>query len=725
MKKRGDITSIKIVFFTTIVLLVLILAIKFILATPSSISYSPLSGSYLIGNSSHRFTIEVNETINATLGNATLYYSSNTTAYIAVNMSCTENSNCTSNTVDLSSFSDKDIIYYYFNFTNNNSQTNQSGSFASPHTLTLDKANGSIALVAPATNTTWVSSATPTLSFTFIDTVSPNASCTVYINDTKYGTNDTVQNNTITAIIINDSLTKNATYFWYVNCSDIVNHTDVSLTQQFLVDTNTPVVNLSIPINNNWTTVTTPNFQFDVTDNTSSNVSCTLYIDGSVDQTAGVNVNTNTTFTASAQTQASHVWNITCTDNAGNKDSTTLRTLYVDNTMPVVSYSTPADNSWTNDNTTSFTFTVTDNVDDNLSCTLAISGTNYGTNSTVANNTATTITLNATGGIADGNYTWNITCTDSAGNSNASDSYELAVDATNPVIALLDPVNNTWSSNVTPNYMFKVTDTMDNTLNCTMYLDGTSIFNNVTTHNDTNMQINSSELLEGQHTWYVVCEDQAGNIETSGIMKYSVTFGVADITDVSPSSGSSTSNASQIVTFTTTRSADCKYDPDYTNYSEMRYNMTDSVDTHTADLSLVFTIDKQYLLNVKCNNSANTTITPFQYITNLDTRSSYSIVRPSTWSALGDYFTSGQWNSFELPLWLLQNTSSLSSNYSRANVLTSVASNYTAFYGYNGTDWLSYVPGAVTNSFTEFKYNGVGQAYYINVNASDERVEIT
>jgi len=66
----------------------------------------------------------------------------------------------------------------------------------------------------------------------------------------------------------------------------------------------------------------------------------------------------------------------------------------------------------------SFTFTAQSNTSTSFSCTLWIDSSAYGTNSSVANNTPTTIQANSS--LAAGSHSWWINCTDSDGEYKSS-----------------------------------------------------------------------------------------------------------------------------------------------------------------------------------------------------------------------------------------------------------------------------------------------------------------
>ena len=89
----------------------------------------------------------------------------------------------------------------------------------------------------------------------------------------------------------------------------------------------------------------------------------------------------------------------------------------------------PSDKDWTSDTTPSFVFSATSS-SRQFNCTLIIDSASYGTNNTVQNNTATTMTANAT--LSAGSHTWYVNCSDTR-NSSVSASRTLYIYSSNLV----------------------------------------------------------------------------------------------------------------------------------------------------------------------------------------------------------------------------------------------------------------------------------------------------
>ena len=222
-------------------------------------------------------------------------------------------------------------------------------------------------------------------------------------------------------------------------------------------------------------------------------------------------------FTVSNLADGRYNWSCFAEDNTTNTEFSTNRTITLDTTGPTVILNTPQNNTWSNTNNVEFNFTAYDSLLDLDSCDLYSDfGGSYSLNSTILNvnnNTLTNFTLiipdNSTG------YSWNVQCNDSVGNTAFNDTnFTIKVDATNPIIVLNAPSNNTWStsSNVTFNYT--VTDTNIDTCELHGDFNGTFTLNLTATSLTSEAEsIDFSVILADSNTysWNSWCNDSAGN----------------------------------------------------------------------------------------------------------------------------------------------------------------------------------------------------------------------
>ncbi|MCX8194230.1 MAG: Ig-like domain-containing protein, partial [Candidatus Pacearchaeota archaeon] len=118
----------------------------------------------------------------------------------------------------------------------------------------------------------------------------------------------------------------------------------------------------------------------------------------------------------------------------------------------------PSDNSWTDDNTPSFTFKAISNSSPTFSCYLTIDGSNVASNGSVSNNTNTILTSSDI--LSDGSHKWNITCDDGVGTM-TSTTRTINVDTQDPQVTLISPTDGSSLSSTKVNFKFKVTDNLD------------------------------------------------------------------------------------------------------------------------------------------------------------------------------------------------------------------------------------------------------------------------
>ncbi|MCP3683814.1 MAG: hypothetical protein GY861_14105 [bacterium] len=110
---------------------------------------------------------------------------------------------------------------------------------------------------------------------------------------------------------------------------------------------NDPVVTIQTPTNatqfNNTQDV---NFTFIVVDDTASNLTCSLYIDGVLNQTNNsVLNNTLTTFVVTGLDYTPHTWNVICSDGVNDGTSSTWEFDIVDTIPPAITINSPANAS--------------------------------------------------------------------------------------------------------------------------------------------------------------------------------------------------------------------------------------------------------------------------------------------------------------------------------------------------------------------------------------------
>jgi len=173
-----------------------------------------------------------------------------------------------------------------------------------------------ISLVDPANNA-WVNTTSPQFVFRAISDTDPTFSCNLWTDGFNNGYNNSVLNNTDTALVPL-FLLSDGSHSWHISCVDsnltIVN----SETRTINVDTEKPVVTLLEPDDGDKFSTRDVDFQFKVEDNLDDELFCELYVDGNKEEDGNVDNDTAVTWTINDLSRDTHNWYVSCEDEAGN-----------------------------------------------------------------------------------------------------------------------------------------------------------------------------------------------------------------------------------------------------------------------------------------------------------------------------------------------------------------------------------------------------------------------
>ncbi|HLC78405.1 MAG TPA: hypothetical protein VJH92_04730 [Candidatus Nanoarchaeia archaeon] len=364
------------------------------------------------------------------------------------------------------------------------------------------------------TNGTFFSSGLVTIEYTPYDNTNLS-SCTIYLNG--------VANNSNTSAVINSQLNEidllglaDGAYDYYVNCSDYVPLSSISSINRFYVDQVAPTINLSFP-NGDSVFATNVTFNYTVTDAVDSSLVCNLSIDGVVeDPNFPATNNTLVSRDIPDVTDGFHTWYVNCSDSSANNGNSLVYN-FTRSTAPDVSLILPSSGQWLNYSPFNLTYYIQDDQGFSISY-LIINGSINRTNSSVLvsdqNNTFNISDF------SDGIYNWTVIATDLGGINGTDSSRIFYLDRAAPQISLNSPgdLANVTNNNVTINYT--VTDNLDTSIFCQLYLDGSSEdSSNVT--NATN-KVLYQLIPDGNHIWYVNCTDEAGNGNVTSSRNFTV-----------------------------------------------------------------------------------------------------------------------------------------------------------------------------------------------------------
>jgi hypothetical protein len=220
---------------------------------------------------------------------------------------------------------------YYLNATVNDSAGNLNNT--ETITITIDSGAPTVTLISPSNNS-WQNNGSAVFTYSATDTTLNN--CTLYGDfNTTWLANET---NTSVVSGVQDSINVTLTegnYKWNVLCyDDSGNSAFASSNNTINIDTTNPDLSLNAPTNNTNSSSSTVIFNWTATDNLDTNMTCNLTIDSIVNATIDSPNNTLTNYAISGLSEGSHLWNLTCTDNASNSNTSETRNVTIDISAP-------------------------------------------------------------------------------------------------------------------------------------------------------------------------------------------------------------------------------------------------------------------------------------------------------------------------------------------------------------------------------------------------------
>ncbi|MBW6461790.1 MAG: VCBS repeat-containing protein [DPANN group archaeon] len=173
-------------------------------------------------------------------------------------------------------------------------------------------------------------------NYTYINwSLSEINSDTIFLN--WAGINETMSQNYLNKTGLTESI-----YTYYVWANDTAGNSNQTETRTLTIDTTAPTVTLVSPIDNIYSSATTMDFIFNVTDNLETYMVCSLYINDTLITTNSSTYNaTDTTFSSIAVSEnINQNWTVNCSDGV-NTAQPSIRTFNIDTTPPSISIQSP------------------------------------------------------------------------------------------------------------------------------------------------------------------------------------------------------------------------------------------------------------------------------------------------------------------------------------------------------------------------------------------------
>ena len=359
-----------------------------------------------------------------------------------------------------------------------------------------------------------------------------------YVNFTINGTNYQNTTNINNGTNINSSyggvLLSPGTYYWVALAFDITQNQSTSGDNFTFIIRAFPVINtptIISPSNATNTSDTTPQIGFNIT-GTNSTYNYTIFV-GSTNETAGnVNNNTNTYYNLTALTNGIHNIVVEGAINNQNHTNSSILTITVDDTNPVVNLNNPENGDITSDTTPEIRCNATDNISITLVAQIFVDGSADGGNFSINNNTETYRNLST---LINGNHNITVQALDPAGNAQNSTLINITL-SDNIAPGIINIIESVTITTATINW--NTTEVANSTVN---YGLNTSLLNiSSLTDYATNHSITISSLVASTLYYYNLTScDQNENCNTTGIFNFTTSTQSTEGTNAGTSGGSS------------------------------------------------------------------------------------------------------------------------------------------------------------------------------------------
>ncbi|MCW8966038.1 MAG: hypothetical protein OQK82_05040, partial [Candidatus Pacearchaeota archaeon] len=326
---------------------------------------------------------------------------------------------------------------------------------------------------------------------------------------------------------------------------------DESDDRNICIDLTNPFVSLVFPFNDSSFTFGVLNLSFVVEDNLDSSLTCNITLDDlniyeNVDYQNGTVVNVS----SGGLSDGIHYWNVSCVDESGRGDVSEMWQFNISDTPPTVSLLSPEDSSVVLGSEVNFTFLPDDNSGISI-CELLIDGVYEGniTNPLLGVNNSIFV-----GSISEGVHDWGVSCTDLSESIVDSGNWTISIDVGGPVIDIFAPEDNFISSTATPDFDVNITDAVDSSLDCDLYVEG-SVFDSFSAISGNRFNFTlSSSLDDGVSSWYLNCTDDVYHSNVSA--SRNIDIREAPVVILNDLNDSHVSSSGFSVTYTPTDNAD-------------------------------------------------------------------------------------------------------------------------------------------------------------------------
>jgi hypothetical protein len=391
-------------------------------------------------------------------------------------------------------------------------------------------ADVTVNLVSPSNDTSTYTRA-QTFTFNYTSPTAATTNCTLYLNGSAIGYNETTLNKTNTALQY--TVSQNGTLPWYVSC---INETNATLNgtsgiYNFLLN-DSPTITYnqpSVSLYNTSATSMTINLTANGTGSRIVFVSINVTLWGTTvnytnfdNSTGTVTSNTancveldveraNCQVTVAGLANGVYTITATATDSSSNSLSS-VRSFTLDTAGPAITLNLPLNGGYINNTNYTFRWTPIDQLRHNMTCNLTLNDAINQSNIPATNNSLMNMTL--TSNMSAGAFNWSVTCADDVNNSNTSATQTFTLDVVAPSYSA-PSISPTNGSNYSYGQVFSINITWADT-------GGASVNAAWLEFNSTNYTSNSSSAggvyyfnftdpVAGWHRYIFYANDTAGN----------------------------------------------------------------------------------------------------------------------------------------------------------------------------------------------------------------------
>ncbi|MCF7861918.1 DUF2341 domain-containing protein [Candidatus Woesearchaeota archaeon] len=354
-----------------------------------------------------------------------------------------------------------------------------------------------------------------TIWYNASDTLSDISECTLIFDGTSNQTNLSMINDDLIYIDLYNLI--GGDHSWRVNCTDDspLQNNILSSTWIFTVgsDETPPDIILIEPDNETTDTDGDITIIFTVDDYLSGVEQCSLYLNGSFNQ-SNMSIDEAVTqyFYFDNMQEGQYRYYINCSDDSGNDNTKISEEKFFDVNYdfdaPVISLVTPLEDYHSLVGSLDLVYNVTDE-NEITNCSLYINGTWNDSSTSITKDSNQTFSLV---NLDNAYYGWNIVCYDVSDNKNNNNSetrnFSVGPDLLAPQITLFAPSNESHDTDGEVVFTYQVYDESSGIESCTVYVEGTPA------DTDSDVVENSTEgliasLSDGSYSWFINCTDDS------------------------------------------------------------------------------------------------------------------------------------------------------------------------------------------------------------------------